>query len=81
MSKTAILIDDDQDDLDFMKDALENIDRSLHCLMFTNPNEAIRVISDELLVRPDFVFTDINMPGMTGDKCVSELRKRKDLTT
>jgi CheY-like chemotaxis protein len=78
MAKTVILIDDDQDDLDIIKETLNSIDPSLHCISFIYPIEAIRVISTELIMIPDYIITDINMPGMTGDQCVRELRGRKE---
>jgi CheY-like chemotaxis protein len=78
MAKTAVLIDDDQDDLEILKERIAAVDPALLCISFVYPQEAIRVISGELIVTPDYVFTDINMPGMTGDQCVKELRKLKD---
>src|SRR5688572_11331201 len=77
MTKTVVLIDDDQDDLDILKDVIAGIDPTILCLCFVYPAEAIRVISSELHHKPDFVFTDINMPGMTGDRCVQELRNQR----
>jgi len=75
MSKTVIIIDDDQDDLDIMKEAIHRVDASLLCIDFIYAEEALRVLlSKQLVVRPDFIFIDINMPGMTGDKCLKILR-------
>jgi CheY-like chemotaxis protein len=76
MAKTVVLIDDDQDDLDILKDVIDDIDPTIHCLCFLHPVEAIRIISHELPQKPDFIFTDINMPGMSGDRCVKELRNQ-----
>lgn len=79
MAKTVILIDDDQDDLDIMKQAIEAVDTSLSCLSFVYPEEALRVLLNKnLVVLPDFIFIDINMPGITGDKCLKTLRKEKE---
>ncbi|HYC86787.1 MAG TPA: response regulator [Chryseosolibacter sp.] len=79
MGKTVVLIDDDQEDLDIMKRAIEAVDPSLACLSFVYPAEALRLLqSKELVVQPDFVFIDINMPVITGDKCLKALRKDKD---
>lgn len=75
MGKTVLLIDDDQDDLDIMKQALEALDNSLLCLSFVYPDEALRILqTNELVVQPDYIFIDINMPGITGDKCLKILR-------
>jgi DNA-binding NtrC family response regulator len=75
MAKTIILIDDDQDDLDVLKEAITAFEPGSHCISFIYPEEAVRVVCDELVIVPDYFFIDINMPGMTGDKCLSELRK------
>lgn len=80
MARTVFIIDDDQDDLDIMKQAIMNVDESLLCLSFIYPEEALRVLlSKELVVYPDFIFIDINMPGITGDKCLKLIRSRKEL--
>jgi CheY-like chemotaxis protein len=78
MSKTVVLIDDDEDDLEFLKETLESIDASLCCICFSSPVEALQAISNRLIVVPHFVFTDINMPRMKGDEVVQELRKRQE---
>ena len=78
MQKMVILIDDDQDDLDIMKQAIKNIDPSLFCLSFVYPEEALRVIlGKEFVVTPDFIFIDINMPGLSGVKCLKAIRASK----
>lgn len=79
MAKTVILIDDDQDDLDILKETLIEIDPSLLCISFIYPVEAVRVITTELIMVPDFVITDFNMAGMTGTQVVRELRTKKEL--
>ena len=79
MAKTIILIDDDQDDLDIMKDAIREIDKSILSICFLNPEAALEAIENELIVLPDFVFVDINMSPFTGDKCLKELRKNPEL--
>lgn len=79
MARTVILIDDDQEDLDLMKQAIQTVDSSLLCLSFVYPEEALRVLKgQELVIIPDYVFIDINMPGITGDKCLRALRKQKE---
>jgi len=79
VAKTVILIDDDQDDLDIITDSIRAIDPVIHCINFIYPEEALRFLSGELIFIPNFVFIDINMPGMNGDKVLRSLRKNKDL--
>jgi len=78
MSKTIVLIDDDPDDLDIMKETLKKVDPSAQCISFTYPDEAIRVITDELIVVPDFIIIDMNMPRKTGLECLRDLRAQSE---
>ena len=75
MPKTVVLIDDDSDDLEIMKDALTQVDASLLCISFVYPDEAIRLLSRELILLPDFIFIDINIPRISGPECLSRLRE------
>jgi len=77
MKKTlVVLVDDDEDDLDILKEAIAAVDATLSCLCFINAADVIRAFSSDD-VKPDFVFTDINMPGMTGDRLLQELRNHR----
>lgn len=78
MPKTVIIIDDDSDDLDIMKEALMQVDPSLLCICFVYPDEAIRLLSNELILLPDFIFIDINIPRLPGPECLSLLREIRD---
>jgi CheY-like chemotaxis protein len=75
MSKTIVIIDDDSDDLDIMKEALNQIDPSILCICFVYPEEAVRLLGKELVLLPDYIFVDVNMPKITGVECLYELRK------
>jgi CheY-like chemotaxis protein len=75
MTKTAVLIDDDLEDLDVIKSALEMNRPEIHCMTFSSPLAAIKVLTYELLIPPEYIFIDINMPQMRGNECLSELRR------
>jgi CheY-like chemotaxis protein len=79
MPKTVVVIDDDQDDLEVMREALHHIDPTLLCISFIYPEEAIRLLSKELILLPDYIFIDINMPRITGDECLRQLRDIQEL--
>lgn len=66
MRKTIVIIDDDSDDLDTMKEALRQIDPLILCISFLYPEEALRLLSKELILLPDYIFVDINMPKISG---------------
>ena len=56
MPKTVVIIDDDSDDLEIMKEALSHVDSSLLCISFVYPDEAIRLLARELILLPDYIF-------------------------
>jgi len=77
MSKMIILIDDDEDDLDIMKDVVRAVDPTLVCHSYMYPDEAL----DKLLTmeaKPDFVFIDMNMPLISGPACLQTLRSKPE---
>lgn len=78
MARTVIIIDDDPDDLDIMKQAVLEVAPSLQCISFIYPQEALRILlSNELMVRPEYIFIDMNMPVVTGDQCLKAIRADK----
>jgi len=78
MPKTVVIIDDDSDDLEIMKEALTHVDSSLLCISFVYPDEAIRLLAKELILLPDYIFIDINIPRISGHECLTTLRKIKE---
>ena len=78
MPKTVVIIDDDSDDLEIMKEALSHVDSSLLCISFVYPDEAIRLLARELILLPDYIFIDINIPRISGQECLATLRKIKE---
>ena len=78
MSKTIVLIDDDPDDLDILRETLRKVEPSTQCISFLYPDEAIRAITDELIVIPDYILIDMNMPRKTGLECLRELRAQRE---
>ncbi len=79
MSVNAVVIDDDQDDLDLLKRVFQKHFPDIHTIYFTDPVEALHAITQELVFVPDYIITDINMPKLTGDALIVELRQRPEL--
>lgn len=71
---TILYADDDHDDYDILRDALNQLDPSISCHLATNGIEALKMLnhSSEL---PDYIFLDINMPLMNGKRCLFELKQ------
>jgi CheY-like chemotaxis protein len=72
-------IDDDADDGFIFMEAVREINPAITCLFISNGREAIQLLSNDLGMLPDYIFLDINMPGMNGKECLVQLRKMKRL--
>lgn len=78
-----LIVDDDPDDREIFCEAVKAIDPKCTCLQAKDGEEGLVLLTEKLVVLPDFVFLDINMPRITGWECLIEIRKDerlKDLT-
>jgi signal transduction histidine kinase/ligand-binding sensor domain-containing protein/DNA-binding response OmpR family regulator len=67
---TLLLIDDNQDILDYLKDILSD---SYTILMANNGNEGFKIASTEI---PDLIVSDVMMPGKDGITLCKELKSQ-----
>ena len=74
MIKTAILIDDDQDDLEFLEEAIRQVDNSVKCISYLFCDDALRKIFNDRSPVPNYIFIDMNMARLNGNQCLKELR-------
>ncbi len=76
--KKIFLIDYDEDDQVFFKDAIRSIDPTLLCDIAINGQVAIDnlKISNAL---PDIIFLDLNMPIMNGFDFLTQIKKEDRL--
>lgn len=72
---TCFLIDDDPDDHDIFKMALNGISDSLKCVSATDGADGIEKLSSDKSFVPDYIFLDLNMPRIDGKECLREIRK------
>jgi CheY-like chemotaxis protein len=75
MSKLILLIDDDEDEGYFFKEALKKMNSSFECMYMQNAQNGIKLLNS---LMPDFIFIDINMPKMDGFECLSKVKKIKN---
>jgi CheY-like chemotaxis protein len=68
-----LVVDDDIDDLSFFTDALKELDPQIECVTAMNGIEALRRL-ENLSVRPDYIFLDLNMPKMNGKQCLKHIK-------
>ncbi len=71
-SKKILLIEDDQDDQCFFKEALSKINEASLFGLANNGKEALKQLN-ESEVLPDIIFSDINMPVMDGVECFMKI--------
>ena len=75
---TCLLIDDDADDREIFSMALSEADPGVECVMAGSGFDALEKLKPTAFV-PDFIFLDLNMPGMTGRECLKEIRRMERL--
>jgi len=73
-----MIIDDDQDDRFFFKEALKEMLPSSVCLEANSGIEALKLLRNAEQI-PDFIFLDINMPRMDGRDCLKQLKRDEKL--
>jgi response regulator RpfG family c-di-GMP phosphodiesterase len=73
---TVMYIDDDPDDQQAFRDAVNDSCPQVKLSTFYNAEGAFPVL---LKNPPDIVFVDLDMPGKDGLKCILEIRQHKGL--
>lgn len=68
-----MIIDDDEDDKFFFKEATESMLISSVCLEANDGADALNQLRKATQL-PDFIFLDVNMPRMDGRQCLKELK-------
>ncbi|MDF2191213.1 response regulator [Paraflavitalea sp. CAU 1676] len=77
MEKLIMLIDDDGEELEILNEALSLGNIQATCVWAEGGEHAIQLLNH---MTPDYIFIDINMPGMDGLSCLQELQKKRALT-
>ena len=70
MRKFVVIIDDDIDEIAFLRHAIEEVDPSVRCTSFTSPQDALQALSENDMRMPDVICVDYNMPILTGIDCL-----------
>ena len=70
-----VLVDDDEDDRDFFREAIEEIDMETTLSMFGNGQEFMDYVNIPNQKLPQIVFLDLNMPIKNGLECLAEIKE------
>ena len=76
--KVVLLIDDDADDRELFREALQQIAPAAHCLE-AEDDVALFLLSQPETRLPDVIFLDLNMPRMNGRQCLIEIKQTDTL--
>ncbi len=73
-----IVIEDDEDDREFMKDVFVELDFSNEIIFFENGQKALNHLLHEK-IEPFIIISDINMPVLNGMALKEEIQKNESL--
>lgn len=68
------LVDDDQDDRDLFKEALDELRLGSEIATFENGVDLMANLFDNSAELPEMIFLDLNMPLMNGEECLNDIR-------
>ena len=69
--RSIFIADDDSDDMEFFKEAMNTINASIHIEYMQNGVALTHMLSSYL---PDLLFLDLDMPAKNGLQCLKEIR-------
>jgi CheY-like chemotaxis protein len=72
--QSIYLRDDDMDDVELFRDALEELDPSVLLQFANDAHEAVRSLREIHDALPDLVFLDISMPAFSGLQCLASFK-------
>ena len=72
---TCFIIDDDIDDREMFEIAVQGLEEAIKVHGAADCSEALRMLKNDEQFVPDFIFLDLNMPGLSGKECLPEIKK------
>ena len=75
----VVLADDDKDDCNFFKQALEELSASTELTIVHDGEKLMNYLTDNSTHPPHVLFLDINMPRKDGVECLAEMKQNEKL--
>ena len=79
-AKSCILIDDDPDDQLVFSLAIAELNRSIFCLPASDALDALSKLENYSSFNPDYIFLDLNLPGINGFECLIRIKRNPKLS-
>ena len=68
-----LFVDDDEDDRQLFSEAVKYVTPEINLTLVTCGDELIKLLETSA-VTPDLIFLDLNMPGLSGIKCLELIK-------
>lgn len=78
ISGEIIVVEDDQDDRDFLKDIFDSLGYPNKIVFFEDPAKVLEYLSD-VRVNPFMIISDINMPKLNGFELRGKILQNKEV--
>ncbi len=72
---SLLIVDDDEDDRRLFIESTKEVDESITCIEATGGQEALDYLTNPSNPLPDYIFLDLRMPKINGEKCLDEIKK------
>jgi DNA-binding NtrC family response regulator len=69
----VLYADDDVEDVEIFNEIINMINPSIQLIHAPTGEKALKILEDAALL-PDYIFIDINMPGMNGKSCLAQIK-------
>jgi CheY-like chemotaxis protein len=79
LHRRLFIIDDDVEDQEIFMEAVREVDGAIQCYSATSGEEALMQLEREVIVLPDLIFLDLNMPKLNGKQILKELKATRAL--
>jgi CheY-like chemotaxis protein len=79
LHRRLFIIDDDVEDQEIFMEAVREVDGSIQCYSATSGEEALKQLEREVIVLPDLIFLDLNMPKLNGKQILKEIKNIRAL--
>ncbi len=79
MPQRLLLVDDDADDRHIFREAVQQIDPSIECILANDGLHGLSYLSDENNPLPAYIFLDLRMHGIDGRKLLRIIKENPRL--